>query len=442
MTLSLLYVRRTVLCVGLAFVVSNSSGQTRIKTMMYNLLNYSNTTISQQKTPFLKTVLDEVNPDLLMVCELITEVGSNYMFNNAILPHNPDFEKAAFNINQSGGSNLQQLVYYNTKKLVLETSRVIIADTRDINHYTFRLNTENSVANPIKLEVFVTHLKASSGFTNRQRRLSSVEDFIASLNDIPSDSHVIFAGDFNFYTSNEEGYQRLIDQGNPIVMIDPIDRPSEPFPSDSSVSDPFEFYHSSSIYFWRNSSFMDIHTQSTRTSNSGLIDDSGSTGGLDDRFDFIMMSENFNTSSDLYYIDGSYQSIGNNGNCYNSNINNENCNGTYSQTLRNALIEFSDHLPVVMEVETPENTLSVDRYSLSLRIRNSTLVKTYLNLSIGTHSGIKKLGIYNTIGQLIQLININDAFENTFTINVEHLSKGIYYLSAQNLNKPLKFVKI
>ena len=120
-----------------------------------------------------------------------------------------------------------------------------------------------------------------------------MEDFIASLNDIPSDSHVIFAGDFNFYTSNEEGYQRLIDQGNPIVMIDPIDRPSEPFPSDSSVSDPFEFYHSSSIYFWSNSSFMDIHTQSTRTSNSGLIDDSGSTGGLDDRFDFIMMSENF-----------------------------------------------------------------------------------------------------------------------------------------------------
>ena len=116
MTLSLLHFRRTVLCFGLAFVVSKVLvGQTRIKTMMYNLLNYSNTTISQEKTPFLKTVLDEVNPDLFMVCELITEAGSNYMFNNAILPHNPDFEKSAFNINQSGGSNLQQLVYYNTK---------------------------------------------------------------------------------------------------------------------------------------------------------------------------------------------------------------------------------------------------------------------------------------------------------------------------------------
>ena len=135
-----------------------------------------------------------------MVCELITEVGSNYMFNNAILPHNPDFEKVTFNINQSGGLTFITVLQY--KKLILETSRVINKDTRDINHYTFRLNTENSAANPIKLEVFVTHLK--SGFTNRQRRLSSGEDFIASLNDIP-DSHVIFAGDFNFYTSNEEG---------------------------------------------------------------------------------------------------------------------------------------------------------------------------------------------------------------------------------------------
>ena len=105
----------------------------------------------------------------------------------------------------------------------------------------------------------------------------------------------------------------------------------------------------------------------------------------------------------------------------------------YSQTLRNALIEFSDHLPVVMEVETPENTLSVDRYSSTFNSQFD-FGETYLNLSIGTHSGIKKLGIYNTIGQLIQLLNINDA-ENTFTINVEHLSKGIYYLSAQNLNK-------
>jgi endonuclease/exonuclease/phosphatase family metal-dependent hydrolase len=434
--------KRTVVFLGITLLAFQSFGQTRIKAMMYNLLNYSDASVSQQKTPFLKTVLDEVNPDLLMVCELINLSGSNYMFNNAILPHNADFERATFEINQSSGSNLQQMVYYNSKKLTLETSRVIPADTRDINHYTFILNTVDAATNPIRLEVFVSHLKASTGSTNRQRRAASIEDFVAALNDIPSSSHVLFAGDFNFYTSNEEGYQRLISEGNPIVMVDPINRPADPFPNDPGVSDPFSFYSSSSSFFWRNSSYADIHTQSTRISSSGLIDTSGSGGGMDDRFDFIMMSENFNTSSNLYYINGSYESIGNNGNCYNASVNDPTCTGVYSQTLRNALLEFSDHLPVVMEIETPQNTLSTQSYSQSIQVLKSNLVDTTLELTLQPNTAIKTLNIYNTNGQLIQSVNVKNLEQNTFSINVEHLSNGIYYLSTQNSSKPLKFVKI
>jgi endonuclease/exonuclease/phosphatase family metal-dependent hydrolase len=435
-------IKRTALFLGIALLTFQGFGQTRIKAMMYNLLNYSDASVSQQKTPFLTTILDEINPDLFMVCELINLSGSNYMFNNAILPHNSDFQAATFEINQSSGSNLQQMVYYNSKKLILETSRVILADTRDINHYTFLLNTTNSATNPIRLEVFVSHLKASTGSSNRQRRNASIEDFVASLNDIPSNSYVLFAGDFNFYTSNEEGYQRLISNGNPIVMVDPINRPAEPFPNDPSVSDPFDFYSSSSVYFWRNSSYADIHTQSTRTSSNGLIDESGAGGGMDDRFDFIMMSENFNTSSNLYYVNGSYESIGNNGNCYNSNVADPACSGIYSQSLRNALLEFSDHLPVVMEIETPQNTLSTTSYSQSVHLLKSNLVDTTLELTLQPNTSIKTLNIYNTNGQLIQSVNVKNLTENTFSINVEHLSTGIYYLSAQNLSSPLKFVKI
>lgn len=436
------FFKRTVLFLGVALLTLQSFGQTRIKAMMYNLLNYSDATVSRDKTPFLRTVLDEANPDLLMVCELINLSGSEYMFNNAIRPHNADFERATFEINQSGGSSLQQMVYYNTKKLTLETSRVIEADTRDINHYTFVINTENASTDPIRLEVFVTHLKASTGSSNRQRRLASVEDFAASLNDISSDSYVLFAGDFNFYTSNEEGYQRLINDANPIVMIDPINRPSDPFPSDPGVSDPFDFYSSSSSFFWRNSSFADIHTQSTRTSNSGLIDQSGSGGGMDDRFDFIMMSENFSTSSNLYYVNGSYESIGNNGNCYNGWVGDPACSGTYSQTLRNALLEFSDHLPVIMEIETPQNTLSTASYSQSIQVLKSNLVERALELTLQPNAPIETLHIYNSNGQLIKSENVKNSLGTTFSIDVQHLSNGIYYLSAQNLNSPIKFVKI
>ena len=127
--------KRTVLFLFLVLFTTLNYGQTRIKAMMYNILNYSDSEVSQNKTPFLSTILNEVNPDLLMVCEVVDEIGSDYLFENAIIPFNEDFEKAPFEENQSGSNSLQQMVYYNSKKLILEESRVITADTRDINQY-------------------------------------------------------------------------------------------------------------------------------------------------------------------------------------------------------------------------------------------------------------------------------------------------------------------
>ncbi|MDC1168487.1 hypothetical protein OAT36_06235 [Flavobacteriaceae bacterium] len=427
--------KRTTMFLLLILFVNVNFGQTRIKAMMYNVLNYSDSEVSRNKTPFLSTILGEVKPDLFMVCEMIDEIGSNYLFENSIIPFNENFQKAPFEENQSGSYSLQQMVYYNTKKLILEETRVITADTRDINQYTFKINTENGNTNPITIEVFVTHLKASTGSSNRQRRLNSIQSFVSYTNNIADDSYVLFAGDLNFYTSNEEGYQHLIDDRNPIVIIDPIDRPTPNFPDDGI--DYYENYNST--YFWNNSSFRDIHSQSTRTSNIGFIDDSGSTGGLDDRFDFIMMSKNFNTSTSLYYVNDSYKVIGNNGNCYNSFISNPNCSGGYSQTLRDALIEFSDHLPIVMEIETPENTLSTNLIS-EINFIGSNIIKDYLKIT--SPNDINYLKIYSITGQLVDVKLSKNTGNDTIIIDVKHISKGIYYLSHQKLKKPLKFIKI
>lgn len=408
--------------------------------MFYNLLNYSNDGISNAKTPNLKTVLDAVAPDLFMVCELVTESGSNYMFNNAIDTHNSDFEKATFAINSSGSNALQQMVYYNGKKLILESQRVIGADTRDINHYTFKLNTENANTNPIRLEVFITHLKASRGFSNRQRRLNSIEDFVGALDEIPSSSYVLFAGDFNFYTSNEEGYIRLLSDQNPIEIIDPINRPCPPFPNDGINYFDENFYDNT--YFWNNSTFADVHTQSTRTFNSGLIDQSGAGGGMDDRFDFIMMSKNFTTSSNLYYVNNSYKAIGNNGNCYNSWVADSSCSGTYSLTLRNALLEFSDHLPVVMEIETPENTLSNTSVAAQLLLPKGNIANQNLTVSIPSRlaQGITELIVYDMKGRKVSQKKV-ESLQTNLTIDTRSLSAGIYYLSTNLGNKPIAFVK-
>lgn len=433
--------KRTFVLVFLLTVNLQINGQTRIKAMFYNLLNYSNESVSIQKTSHLKTILDDVSPDLFMVCEIESEAGSNYLFTNAVQNHNADFEKAPWqNIQSSASGGLTQMVYYNRKKLVYESSRVIATNTRDINHYTFKINTVNVNTNPIRLEVFVTHLKASTGSTNRQRRLGSIQDFFTAVNAIPEDSYVLFAGDFNFYTSNEEGYQLLIDNANRIQIVDPINRPATPFPS--NVQDPFNTLSWSSEYFWRNSTYADVHSQSTRTSNSGLIDQSGSTGGLDDRFDFIMMSQNFNTSSDLFYVQNSYKTYGNNGNCYNSNINNPNCNGTYSQNLRNSLVQFSDHLPIVMEIESPQNTLSLKDVTFQLLLPKGNIVDSELEIKVPAEiqNQVKRIQVYDFNGRKIVETKYTPSVSN-LTIPTSTLSTGIYYLTTNLGSKPVKFIK-
>lgn len=405
------------------------NGQTRIKTMFYNLLNYSSSTESKNRTTHLKTVLDHVQPDLFMVCELINENASDYLFNNAVLPYNNQFNKATYTDAQSGGS-LQQMVYYNTQKLILEGSKIITTNTRDINRYTFKIRTQNHDTNPIRVEVFVTHLKASTGSSNRQKRLSSINEFVNELNNIPADRHVLFAGDFNFYTSNEEGYKKLIDNGNPIQIIDPINRPCPDFPNNGV--DYFDFNNYNSTYFWNNSSFSDVHTQSTRTSGNG-----GAGGGMDDRFDFIMMSKNFNSSSTLFYVNNSYKAIGNNGNCYNDAVNNTSCTGTYSQSLRNALFNFSDHLPVILEIETPQNVLRVQDYYASVSFSHGNLVDNNLELTV--HNPIKKVYIYNQLGQQVLSKHIVD--QKKLRLDVSTLSRGLYFLKTQANQAPLKFIK-
>lgn len=413
-------------------VTFSLSCQTKVKTMFYNLLNYDSDLVSINKTEHLQTILNEVQPDLFMVCELKSETASNYLYQNAVVPFNPDFQKAPFRYSQSPATGLLQMVYYNSKKLVLDATKVIPTGIRDINHYTFTINTEDADINPIKLEVFVTHLKASTGSDNRQKRYNSVIYFLDELDKLPKNSFVLFSGDLNFYTSNEDGYRVLTDSRNSIQIIDPIDRPAENFPNNPNIDDPFEFYSSSSSYFWRNSSFADIHSQSTRTFQ---LNGDGAGGGMDDRFDFILMSENLKTSSDLFYVENSYRTIGNNGNCYNSFVSNTSCNGEYSQSLRNALYQFSDHLPIVMSLETPSNPLSIKKKHPIL-LSSANIVKNSITLAL--KEKVNSIIIYNQLGQIIYQRKATN--ETELIIYTSKFANGVYFLKADTFT-PLKFVK-
>ena len=399
--------------------------QENFKLMFYNLLNFPLETNVPNRIDYLEQTLNTYKPDIFMVCELNNVYGGNAILQVLQDRISEDYRSAVFTSNTSddeiGNQNdLQNLIFYDNSKFILESQHIVQTLYRDFNHYKLKLNSVNQNSNPVYLNAIVCHLKASSGSNNENLRLQMVQDLTQYLSTFPSDSYVMLAGDFNVYSASEPAFQELIDPNNNIVFVDPVDRMGS--------------WHT-------NVDYVDVFTQSTRT-QSGL---GGSTGGLDDRFDFILTSTNMLSNQDLYYVPNSYQAFGNNSNpnCFNNEILDTACAGTsFSLEVREALYYFSDHLPVVMELETNETLLSIPTYQTeSFQIMGTNMVDTTLEVQIHNQSlSSNKLYIFNTLGQVVKSIPLGTS--NRLSIDVSGLKNGIYYIRMSNTNvQPLKFIK-
>ncbi|WP_460218612.1 endonuclease/exonuclease/phosphatase family protein [Psychroserpens sp. MEBiC05023] len=399
--------------------------QENFKLMFYNLLNFPSEDAVPNRLDGLQLVLDDYRPDLFMVCELNNENGANSIL-SVMQFLNPNYQRAVFQTNSSddNGSDqndLQNLIYYDSSKFSLESQTIITSIFRDFNHYKLKLNTINQDSNPVVLDVIVCHLKASSGVDNEALRLQMVQDLTAYLNPFPEDSNIILAGDFNVYSSSEPAFQEIIDtdNDNTITFEDPADR----------------------IGNWHtNPTYIDVFTQSTRT-QTGF---GGSTGGFDDRFDFIMASSSLMTGDPmLSYVTNSYDVYGNNENvnCFNRSINSNDCAGSqFSFTIRDALHDFSDHLPVTIELQTNQ-TLHVKDIvkENAISFLGTNIVDELLKINIKT--GLQNqlsLSVYNSLGQIIKTVDVNNSL---IEIDTSQFTNGIYYITSSKFQiKPLKFI--
>lgn len=411
--------KNTVLTLLFTFTVFCASAQETVKTMVYNLLDFPSAR-PQNRELILKDILNEYSPDIFMVCELQSEYGANLIRDISLNGTSEEYNMAPFIPSESGAYDHQNLIFYRKNMFTLESLDAIPTAVRDINFYRLRLNTADQDTDPVLFNIFVTHLKSSQGTANKNLRLEMVQALTSRLENMNPNSFVIFAGDLNLYTHTEPAYIELLNPDNNITMADPIDRPGS----------------------WHNNiNFQDIHTQSTRVSSGGF--GGGAGGGLDDRFDFILISENMMTDPKLRYVPDTYKAFGNNGNCYDGNINDEDCVGEFSHELRNNLYLMSDHLPVVMELETnKELVLSTQDFVVKNPILlEKTVVKENLNLHLDSSiSGSLSLEIYNALGQ--KLLEYSSKNEQFISIDVSHFSDGIYYLKTNLQNsKTFKFLK-
>jgi len=301
-----------------------------ITVVAYNVLNFpegrndcgSNTTVLN-RSDTLRKILGYLKPDIFVACEVQNTAGADSILSRSLnVFGQSNYAMADF----SATSTLNNSMYYNTDKLTLRDHNVIETSPRDIDHYVLYVNDPSLGVyfDTTFVEVYMCHLKAGTGSTNvaiRAGQTAVLMDYIASR---PLDRNHFVCGDLNVYNSNETGYQNLL--SGSFGLQDPINRPGN----------------------WNNnSSFADVHTQSTRN-NQNL--DCGAQGGLDDRFDQILVSNNVMVGSDsLRYVVDSYDAVGNDGNHFNSNLLASPINTEYPDSVVRALYYMSDHLPVALK---------------------------------------------------------------------------------------------
>ena len=172
--------------------------------------------------------------------------------------------------------------------------------------------------------LYNSHYKAATDSEDRRAvEAQQVRDNADALGD---GVNIMYAGDLNLYNSYEQAWSILTGYGN------------------GKANDPL-----SRTGTWHdNSSFKDVHTQSpvTYAHYDGQI-----TGGMDDRFDFQLLSDEVLDGDGISYIPGTYRSFGNNGT---HNLNSSISSGTGAPSVAlAALEEASDHLPVVADYQVP-----------------------------------------------------------------------------------------
>ena len=389
--------------------------QDTLTVMQYNLLEYGNfnsgwancdesTNNTQTKDESILTILNHVKPDILTV----NEFGASPMILDNFLRHNLNINGINYwksdNIVNYANSNIINHIFYNSNKMELKRHAVIRTSVRDIDAYELYFKTASLVAgDTIKLVCMVAHLKAGEGSTNEGTRRAMIQNAMDFIDENYPNDNVLIMGDFNMYSSSESGY-RLLTQNysnHDVLFVDPL-----------SFVDGVGYWHNKS-------QFAPFHTQATDAWSDNPC---RSGGGLDDRFDMILMSDEIYMGFNyLRYINGSYKAVGNDGNHFNRSIN-EGYNSAVPAEVADALFECSDHLPVTMKMLV-YGKLGVDENEIAdFRVYpNPTddilhVETTYHDLSTTTYR------ISNIMGQTLMTGQMPP------TLDVSELPSGIYFI--------------
>jgi endonuclease/exonuclease/phosphatase family metal-dependent hydrolase len=384
--------------------------------MHYNLLYYGNSSFctesnnnTDQKDAYLTSILTYSKPDIITVNEMSYQSSFQQRLLSEVMNQ---AGYAIFDIvpgSNQAQSSIVNVLYYNTEKLGYLSKATAQDEIRDIDVFTlYSLDVGLDEGDTVFLSCVVAHLKAGDGSDDENDRLVMTQNTLDFLEANGRPGNYLFMGDFNFQKSSEDAYQLMTSNNDPVFRFyDPVDEEGN--------------WHN-------NSSYRYVHTQSTRTSNTGC----GAWGGMDDRFDFIMMNEFILDGSDrVGYIEDTYWALGQDGQRFNGSISDP-PNTSVPVYIVDALEGMSDHLPVVMDLLVAEDLGFADiRYPI-FDIRYSNPVRDELSLVFPNSQPLEfSLALISTTGHTV-FSQLLPAANGSIAIDVSNVPSGFYILHIKS----------
>ncbi|MDY0101468.1 MAG: T9SS type A sorting domain-containing protein [Lentimicrobium sp.] len=401
-----------------------TKAQDTLTVMQYNMLNYGNYTSyctsdnnnHEQKDIYLRTILNFVNPDIFTVNEMSEyEFYHNRILTDVLNTNEKDYYNKA-EITNIAGSYIINGLFYDSRKFVLHSQYVAQSYVRDINVYKlYYRHSSLAQGDTTYLNCIVAHLKSSTGSSNEQSRATMASNTLNWLkNNMPPGNYLLM-GDFNLYSSDEAAYQYFI---NPLPatedykFYDPINKPGD----------------------WNNdASFAAWHTQSVSGSGTSCQ----ASGGMDDRFDFILASETImQGTANVRYIPDTYKALGQDGLHFNKSITDSPQNNTVPNDVLNALGANSDHLPIILKLQVKAGPTGIRNAIANI---NNAEIQYWGNEHFLRINSSKDQQIQATIVSLTgNVISSETAYlfsgNNKLKLNTAHLARGMYLLNLSGAN--------
>ncbi len=363
------------------------------RVMTYNVLRLSDNDGDRQAA--MQLIMAATQPDILVTQEVVDAEGADILL-AALQAVDTLYARAPF----IDGADTDNALFYR-RGLV----RFIAQDTVDTALREFSEYTVEVAGNAFN--VYSAHLKAGDGPYNENLRYDEAEILRDHLNALPDSVAFIVAGDLNIGEDNEAAYQLLTSTG--------ID----------STGQLVDLLEPALIGRWRNNpAFAAVHTQSPRITSFG----GGASGGMDDRFDFILGSQSVMDSTHIVFEAGSYTVYGNDGQHFNKAIT-DGPNLVVSDTMAMALHDASDHLPVYADFVSYAD-------SVSLTVPRLVFSEIFYDTP-GTDADEEWIELYNVGGQTVSLSgwslvdNNGEGAVYTFPEGIT-LGSGNYFTAAND----------